>query len=157
MDSTAAIERVKTDTIGPGQRFAIAAMEVCTRLLAKENQVTIRWAPARHGVPGNERADEFAKAAIGPYLKDKIRKTDDDRCWWYGEESNRPATTLQSAGPGGPSSEDCGRIYRRQWVEELKSLLGQVALEEGYGSGYGVSGRYQGGVHSHKEAPGGGV
>ena len=21
-------------------------------------------------------------AAIGPYLKDKIRRTDDDRCWW---------------------------------------------------------------------------
>ena len=23
-------------------------------------------------------------AAIGPYLKDKIRKTDDDQCWWCG-------------------------------------------------------------------------
>ena len=24
------------------------------------------------------------QAAIGPYLKEKIRKTDDDRCWWCG-------------------------------------------------------------------------
>ena len=23
-------------------------------------------------------------SAIGPYLRDKIRKTDDDRCWWCG-------------------------------------------------------------------------
>ena len=63
MDSTAAIERVRADTTGPGQRFAIAAMEVCPRLLARENEVTIRWVPAHRGIPDNERADEFAQAA----------------------------------------------------------------------------------------------
>ena len=35
VDSTAAIERVRTDSIGPGQRFAAVAIEVCTRLLAR--------------------------------------------------------------------------------------------------------------------------
>ena len=33
VDSTAAIDRMRTDALGPGQRFAIAAMEVCDRLL----------------------------------------------------------------------------------------------------------------------------
>lgn len=62
MDSTAAIERVRSDSTGPGQRFAVAAIEVCTRLLLRKNEVTIRWVPAHHGVPGSERADEHAKA-----------------------------------------------------------------------------------------------
>ena len=29
-DSTAAIDRIRTDTLGPGQRFAVAASEVCS-------------------------------------------------------------------------------------------------------------------------------
>ena len=51
-DSTAAIERVRTDHIGPGQRFAIAAMEACDRILTRENQVTIRWVPSHSQVEG---------------------------------------------------------------------------------------------------------
>ena len=46
VDSTAAIDRVRTDAMGPGQRFTIAAMEVCGRLLARDNKVAIRWIPA---------------------------------------------------------------------------------------------------------------
>ena len=38
-------------------------MEVCGRLLARDNEVTIRRAPAHGRVAGNVRADEFAKAA----------------------------------------------------------------------------------------------
>ena len=41
-DSTASIERVKTDALGPGQRFAVAAIEVCDRILARGDQVTVR-------------------------------------------------------------------------------------------------------------------
>ena len=63
VDSTSAIDRVRTDALGPGQRFAIAAMEVCDRVLARDNDVTIRWVPTHLGVPGNEKADEFAKTA----------------------------------------------------------------------------------------------
>ena len=48
---------------GPGQRFAIAAMEVCHRVLARDNNVTIRWVPSHNGIQGNETADEFARAA----------------------------------------------------------------------------------------------
>ena len=49
-------------------------------------------------------------AAIGPYLKDEIRKTDDDRCWWCGGGKNRPTITfLQSARPGCPRSGSYGK------------------------------------------------
>ena len=147
----------------PGQRVAVAAIEVGTRLMSRNNKVAIHWVPAHQG---NETADEMARAAaegnlnhpddalaapdelrweaslshmtrvatenrsgissrtgdprrkymaprgkglrrrvlrrtpksiagrhyqllpchaaIGPYLKDKICKTDDDRCWWCG-------------------------------------------------------------------------
>ena len=54
---------VRGDTIGPGQRFAAAAIEVCTRILARDNEVTIRWVPAHSGASGNEVADEHTKAA----------------------------------------------------------------------------------------------
>ena len=63
VDLTAAIDRVRTNALGPGQRFAIASMEVCIRVLAWDNEVTIRWVPAHRGTTGNEKADEFAKAA----------------------------------------------------------------------------------------------
>ena len=39
-DSTAAIDRVSTDALGPGQRLAIAAKEVCCRVPARDNEVT---------------------------------------------------------------------------------------------------------------------
>ena len=167
VDSTSAIQRVQTNGIGPGQSFAVECTEICSRIMSRQNKVTIRWVPAQHGVPGNEKADEFARAAaegdrpesevadelrwqtnithitriatenktqktkqwisehlgdpkrkyrvplgkgvrrqilrhtpkhiavryyqllsghaaIGTYLKDKIRKIDSDNCWWCG-------------------------------------------------------------------------
>ena len=41
-DSTAAIERVWTDALGPAQRFAVAAIEVCNRIHTRGDRVTIR-------------------------------------------------------------------------------------------------------------------
>ena len=57
VDSTSAITRVRDDATGPGQRFAVAAIEVCTRVTANDNSVTIRWVPAHSGTTGNEVAD----------------------------------------------------------------------------------------------------
>lgn len=65
MDSTVAIGRIRPDAIGPGQRFAVATMEVCFRILSRDNEVAVRWVPAHHGATGNERAGECAKAVAG--------------------------------------------------------------------------------------------
>ena len=54
---------MRDDSLGPGQRFAVAAIEVCTRITARDNSVTIRWAPAHSGAQGNEVADNYAKSA----------------------------------------------------------------------------------------------
>ena len=62
VDSTSIIERIRTDAFGPGQRFDIATMEVCSRILARENKVTVRWVPAHYEIAGNEKTDDFARA-----------------------------------------------------------------------------------------------
>ena len=41
--------------MGPGQRFATAAMEVCGRVTARDNEVTISWVPAHSGVQETKR------------------------------------------------------------------------------------------------------
>ena len=38
-------------------------MEVCGQLLARHNEVTIRWVPAHSKVEEIKKADEFTKAA----------------------------------------------------------------------------------------------
>ena len=63
VDSTSAVDRIRTDAIGPGQSFGIVAIEGCSRVMSRDNEITVRWVPAHHGVPGNEKADEYAKAA----------------------------------------------------------------------------------------------
>lgn len=62
VNSTSAVDRVRADHIGPGQTFAVAATEGCTKIIARDNEVTIRWVPAHHGAPGNEKAYKYTKA-----------------------------------------------------------------------------------------------
>ena len=50
-------------TLGLGQRFTIATAEFCSRIMARDNEATVRWVPAHPTVAGNEKADELAKAA----------------------------------------------------------------------------------------------
>ena len=54
-----------TDAAGPDQCWARAAIEVCSRLRARDNMVHVRWVPAHIGIEGNEVADTFAKEAAG--------------------------------------------------------------------------------------------
>ena len=75
-DSQAAILHIRTGEIGPGQQWARAAIEVCSRLVQRGNEVPARWVPAHVGIEGNEVADRFAKeAAYGRQhnVEDKLR------------------------------------------------------------------------------------
>ena len=53
----AAIDRVRIDALRPGQRLATAMMEVCDRVMSRDNEITILWVPARRTVARNELAD----------------------------------------------------------------------------------------------------
>ena len=50
-------------TLGPGQHFTIATAEFCSRIMARDNEATVRWVLAHPTVAGNEKADALAKAA----------------------------------------------------------------------------------------------
>lgn len=54
---------MRSDAIGPGQAFTLAAMEVCREITGRGNEVTIRWVPVHSGIEGNEVADRWAKVA----------------------------------------------------------------------------------------------
>ena len=64
-DSQSAIQCIRYDTLGPGQQWARAAIEICSRLVSRQNEVSILWIPTHAGVEGNEMADQFAKEAAG--------------------------------------------------------------------------------------------
>ena len=49
--------------MGPGQRFAVAIIEVRSRLLSRGKTLTPRRVPSHLGVEGNEVADDWAKRA----------------------------------------------------------------------------------------------
>ena len=63
VDSTSAITRVGDDSLGPGQHFAVASIEVCGRIISSDNSVTARWVPAHSGAAGNEVAGRYANSA----------------------------------------------------------------------------------------------
>jgi len=64
-DAQAAIRRMASDEPGPGQQYALQARKhIATLRKARPGIVIeIRWCPAHKGVAGNEKADEWAKAA----------------------------------------------------------------------------------------------
>ena len=59
----AAIRRMASEEPGPGQKYALQARKHISMLRkARPDIITeIRWCPAHNGVPGNEKADEWAK------------------------------------------------------------------------------------------------
>ena len=51
--------------MGPGQRFAVAIIEVCNRLSSRGDTLTLRWVPSQLCIEGNETADDWARVAAG--------------------------------------------------------------------------------------------
>jgi ribonuclease HI len=60
-DSTAALKRIKTDAVGPGQEQARKIIEWTKTLARWGISVEFHWVPGHEGVPGNEAADTAAK------------------------------------------------------------------------------------------------
>ena len=65
VDPTFAIDKIRSDALGPRQRFAVASIEVCARIKGRNNEVMICWVPAHQEIEGNEEADKLAKAGTG--------------------------------------------------------------------------------------------
>ena len=57
-------------------------------------------------------------AAIGPYLKDKIRKIDDDRCWWCGGGKKQTRHHLFT---------EC-----RAWAPQIRKLWRDIGKAQGW-------------------------
>jgi len=64
-DAQVAIRRMASDEPGPGQQYALQARKHIATLPRTRPGIVIkiRWYPAHKGVVGNEKADEWAKAA----------------------------------------------------------------------------------------------
>jgi len=64
-DAQAAIRRMSTDELGPGQKYALEARKhiATLRRTMPDIAIEIRWCPAHEAVEGNEKADEWARLA----------------------------------------------------------------------------------------------
>ena len=69
-DCQPAIQRARSDQLGPGQCWARAIIEVASEVVARGNSIDIRWTPAHRGVRGNEVAGGMAKEAAGGQTRD---------------------------------------------------------------------------------------
>jgi hypothetical protein len=109
-DSQAALNRIQHNGPGPGQTWASAIIRTKEEICRLNIQLEFRWVPGHAGIAGNDTADQVAKDAAAqakpdnhknrkidgadvlsaesrpcPYLK-RIKKAEDDKCWWCNSE-----------------------------------------------------------------------
>ena len=77
-DSTAAIERVRTDRPGPGQALAKAIVHFEEVIRERGCTLTIQWTPEHKGLEGNEIAGTYTKWAVDGYT-DPIDKNSSEK------------------------------------------------------------------------------
>lgn len=105
-----------TDHVGPQSKYRPPRGKGLKRKLSAE-----------HGSrsPAATISSLSGHAAIGPYLKDKIYKTDDDRCWWCGGGCSRPAITFYGVqGLATPEQRVVEGYGEDAWVGTPKGPLG---------------------------------
>ena len=95
----------KSDTIGPRQRFAAASIGVCSRTLGRDNEVL-----AHHGIAGNERAGEDAKAAPRDEPQATRSTTSTDRSHMRSGQPPRREPAPRESGSPATSGQSEGRV-----------------------------------------------
>lgn len=82
-------------------------------------------------------------AAVGPYLRDRARKTDDVRCWWCGggKQQTRPPSLHGVQGLATSDREVVEGHWEGPRAEAPEGPIWQGAVEgKVYGGGFGFSG-----------------
>ena len=62
-DSQAAMQRVLSDALGPGQSQAALTIRLAEIICQRGSTVDVRWVPSHRGVEGNNQADQRARGA----------------------------------------------------------------------------------------------
>lgn len=92
-DSTAAIERARSNAAGSEQRFAAAIIEVGGRLISRGDTLTTRCVSSHVGIEGNEISDEWAKNeadSLGRRGKSyQWRRRSGGIKWWVTDHTDR--------------------------------------------------------------------
>lgn len=70
LDPASAVDRARSDSMDPGQRFVIAIHPPASgRVVGRSSMITVRWMPAHHGVERKEVANTWAKVAAAGRLR----------------------------------------------------------------------------------------
>ena len=119
-DAQAAIKRMASEEPGPGHTYALQAGKhiAALRRAGPGIIIEIRWFPARKGIEGNEKADEWAQIAAGG--------PDDCGVEWLNYSDRTEVRTM----PLPRSLANLKReISEKEWVEAWQWAGGRTKLQ----------------------------